>query len=140
MPRALIVSGFVLMAALACGGTGGPEAAPTAPVAAAPVPATAAYDPTQAGALAFAFSKWRVEWIGDSDKMTWTFLPGGKVSDAAWPNDVSTYTIEGSKIHIEYNSKFTIYEGEFVDPYTMGGTFTQPTGSHNGVWKAVRIE
>lgn len=131
---------------LACGG-GAPAPADLAVPASAATPAVepapsveAQPGAPSAGALSFTFSTWRVEWIGSNDKMTWTFLPGGVLSDKDWPSDVSTYTVDGTKIHMEYNSGYTIYDGEFVDPYTMGGTYKQPTGQYNGIWKAVRVE
>ncbi len=126
---------------VACGGSAAsvpdvPVASPEpAPVAAAPVESLA-----NSGGLKFAFSTWRVEWIGQNQKMILTFMPGGAMSDKDWPNDVSIYKLDGNNIHMEYNSGATIYDGEFVDPYTMGGTFYQPDGQYKGAWKGVRIE
>lgn len=122
--------------ALACGGGGssgssdvgvGAPLAPEAP----PAPAAAAAAPVK-----MAFTRWHLVWIGQDISNDLTFLPDGTISDERWPDDKNTWKVDGDKIHMTYNSNAVTYDGEYVDAWTMGGTYS--TDQEKGMWKATR--
>jgi len=122
--RTLLVGAVMIPILLACGGMGGSGSeSVSAPASATPK---------------LEFTKWKIEWIGGGIENEFDFLPGGTFVDQSHPSNVNTYAIDGSKVHMEYNSSFVIYDGEFVDEFTMGGTYTTQAGLA-GPWKGIRI-
>jgi hypothetical protein len=134
MRSSILTVAIVVPLVLACGGGSGGQNrmidnVPAPVVAPPPVPAS----PT----VKLPFSKWKMEWIGDSVVDTFEFLPDGKFIDPAWPDDVCTWKQDGDKLHLEYNSGGVIYDGELVDDHTYGGTLQKPDGG-KGNWRMTR--
>jgi len=117
--RTIQVGALLVPLLLACGGMGGSSAPDELEVK-------------------LEFTKWKIDWIGDSVSNEFDFLPGGSFVDQKHPEDVNTWTLTGTTIHMEYNSSYVIYDGEIVDEFTMGGTYTTQ-GGDAGPWKAIRI-
>lgn len=122
-----VVGLLLLPIGLACGGAA--DVGGAAPVVA---------EAPAAEARNLAFSNWKIEWIGEGIVNEFDFLPDGKFIDPKWPDNVNTYRIDGNKIHMEYNSSYVIYEGEFVNDYKMGGTLVNGKGMKAN-WRGVQL-
>jgi len=86
-----------------------------------------------------AFTQWELEWIGKGDPCKLEFLPGGTLSCDNHPASTGTYSVSGKDVHIDYNDGGVIYEGEFLDNWTMGGSYEGHTGT-TGSWRARRLK